>query len=547
MIKPVWIVCFTGHRPGSGPGRSSEALGACRDAIRDVLSGLLERAEAKGGTIELLTAAAAGADLEAIEAANTLGIPVHLILPNSVSAFERDFTGELEAEWPRARDAIEAAQGGERGGTFRIGRGDHTAPDCYHDANVEMLNASDLLIAVFNEVDSTATGGTADTLRLAEDFGVPAIRINPAQGAAVAWPEGGRVDARFEDVSQTLTGVCEDAASRPDAEPGQVLAAALKKLDDEASAHGVGFRRRLIASAILHLVAGVLAAVTAAFSPVFEYSKADKAPAHTEQAVAAGDPSPAEAVADQEEHHAVYLGPATIMTMVELVLVTVALIMTIRAGMRHLHHRWRRLRFAAEITRSHAATGRLLDPLHPIILRYMPGWRRFALTLSLCAHRAAPAEVDDTERAKAYLETRVQGQIKYFDRQHAKSKFWSDALSRLGVLAGYTAPVFIALALVLKMFFHDVVKSDFIAAFLAACVPILLPLIAASATALVVAGDHARRKERYHAMATGLKRGQQRIGKLRTPFSISSAVAETEQSLLDELVEWYLASKNTGH
>ena len=109
MIHPIWIIAFVGHRPGSGPGRSQSEIAACRPRIEEALKLLVLKAKKAGGSIELLTSVAAGADIETAEVARGLGIPVHLILPKSVEDFRHDFDGDLESYWPRAQELIDTA------------------------------------------------------------------------------------------------------------------------------------------------------------------------------------------------------------------------------------------------------------------------------------------------------------------------------------------------------------------------------------------------------------------------------------------------------
>jgi hypothetical protein len=50
MIKPVWLVEFTGHRSTEQSGRSTAEIEACRPRIRMVLEMLSLKAELVGGS-----------------------------------------------------------------------------------------------------------------------------------------------------------------------------------------------------------------------------------------------------------------------------------------------------------------------------------------------------------------------------------------------------------------------------------------------------------------------------------------------------------------
>jgi hypothetical protein len=76
--------------------------------------------------------------------------------------------------------------------------------------------------------------------------------------------------------------------------------------------------------------------------------------------------------------------------------------------------------------------------------------------------------------------------------------------------------------------------------------PILLPLLAGTAGSLKVVTDAGRRAERYKMQAERLHALSNWFPTLKTPSSIRRAVVLTEEILLDELIEWHAASKNTG-
>ncbi len=524
MFKPIWIIGFTGHRPGSGPGRTPEMLGGCRPSLREVLARLRQRAESQGGVIELLTGVAAGADLEAAEVAEELDIPVHVILPTPEILFERDFEGDLVSDWPRAKRLIQKARGGEGGCTFRIAVGDNDPPDCYHEANVQMLQSTDLLIAVYNGEHSESVGGTAETIGLAKGLDIPVVQVNPAQGGKIIWPEPFDHWPATDGAMREVMRVCEQAgAGSMDTAEGIFTA-----LDTEATCMGKRFRGGMLGSVYLHLLAALFAATTAAFSSVMNHEASE------------------------------------ILTGLELFLVTVAFIIMIRAHRGDYHQRWRRTRFATEVARGLRATAGLLDPIRPLVLRHAPEWRRVSLTMALATHRSADRAEPITDRKAEYLEGRICDQADhYFALKQPRSLALSKWLGGVGSVTAITAPIFIGLALGIKIFGGDPVAADHFARYVPAFVvdmftptviptftfwfPVVLPLLAGSATALIVAGDVTRRAERYKLIFGRLEHSRRLLNATRTPGAVARAVAETEEILLYELVEWYAAAKNTGH
>lgn len=91
VFPPIFLVAFTGHRPGDGPGRSREELEAVRPAIRQALTELEDLAKAQNGTIEIYSSIASGSDTIACEVADDMGLPllagVELVLVAVALAF----------------------------------------------------------------------------------------------------------------------------------------------------------------------------------------------------------------------------------------------------------------------------------------------------------------------------------------------------------------------------------------------------------------------------------------------------------------------------
>jgi len=194
MIQPRYLVAFSGHRKLGDP------VVVVR-AVREALGRLRARVEGVGGRLEFYGSVAYGADTLAVEAARELGIPVHLILPKAVvmdpatgrpdprKGFAADFwDGDPEAggvfraaDWGRTFRQIEDARAGANGGTLRVVPGGQIAPECYYEAGLQTLEAADVLLAVWDGVDSGKQGGTSHLLTVAAKTGKPRV-IVPANG-----------------------------------------------------------------------------------------------------------------------------------------------------------------------------------------------------------------------------------------------------------------------------------------------------------------------------------------------------------------------------
>jgi hypothetical protein len=245
-----------------------------------------------------------------------------------------------------------------------------------------------------------------------------------------------------------------------------------------------------------------------------------------------------------DPHHAA--PPA--LTAVELVLVAVASWTLWHAGRRHLHERWRTARFAAEILRGIRASVGLLDPLDPLVLQHAPEWRRFALAASLEAWRRRDPAAALPDLRAAYLRERIVDQRdRYFNKQQPTAARRAQVLAIVGRRASFAAPFFILAALAVKYYAPDQADESWFWALVAGWFPVVLPLVAGAATSLNLARDSARRAERYRLMYSRLELVSRGFDTLATESTVRRSVAITEEILLSELMEWYVAAMNMGH
>lgn len=177
MIRPVFIVTFTGHRSCGILGRSRADLEGVRDLVKVAFEDLRERAEQVGGEIQLFCSVAEGADVIAGEVAREMGISLHVILPLVEEAFREDFEGRLD-QWPRSEALIRGAED-TPGCSVRVVKAASERPDCYVDTNAEMLEVADALVAVSTEMEAGAVGGAGHVCDLAKKRRLPLVVINP--------------------------------------------------------------------------------------------------------------------------------------------------------------------------------------------------------------------------------------------------------------------------------------------------------------------------------------------------------------------------------
>lgn len=547
MLEPVWIVGFTGHRPGKSPGRSPQDLAACEETLRSTLKLLCAKAEAAGGRVDLFVSLAAGSDLLVASVAQSLGIIIHVILPMPENEFANDFDGDSES-WNLARQFIEQAKDPNVPGTFRVVAGDTQRPQCYHETNIQMIQSSDALIAVWNNLPAEGLGGTEEVIAQAERHQLPIIKINPAENAKQVLPSDLDEWPQRDDVLHEIHHVLE-THEKSNERPGTANEL-FEALDQFATTIGKKFRGRLLAAMVLHFIAALLAATNASFTPVIHHTKDSHALAVNYQTTETKSVNKKEQYDGAVEKKQFITQVPWILTAIEFALVLVATIIMLWLSFNHLHEQWRKSRFAAELIRGITASSSFLDPLNPLILRHAPEWRRFAVSVALMAWHSSDQSVLNSldERKKIYLKSRVEDQCdRYFSKQHSRAEVWSRPLKLLGLFSGLTAWVFILAALIAKLTADEWVEGTYLGAAIASWFPIVLPLAAGAAISLIVATDNARRSERYRIMAERLEHSKRTLPGLQTETVVAKYVGRNEEILLDELVEWYSAAKNTGH
>lgn len=568
MISPIWIIGFSGHRPSSVPGRSREEIAGCRDAIRLALIDLQSRASQAGGSIELYTSLAAGADIEAAEAAEELGIPIHIILPIPIEMFEDDFKGDTGGDWSRALRHIERSKDPQHPGSFRIAIGDNIRPDCYHEANLQLVQCIDGLIVLWNGEHSQSIGGTSELVDEADRLVIPKIIIDPASPGLTDQEPGSEARLCDEQLSEFKEWPCceetinelnewtksvatsagnEAGTRRGEGEAWDCFA----RLNAVADRDGRFFKSSLLWSIRLHFLAATLAAATAAFASVLHY-RADnvygghtKDAAHTMHAVPLDEPNKP---TSHEFGMAGLLHAAPkALTALEFALVFAAFVLMAFVGNLRTHYKWRQCRFAAELTHSMIMSARHIDPISSRIARQHKSWRHFAISVALLAYRSSTVLDNFDAEKRNYLKGRIEDQIAYFKREIDRTSVWNYTYKQIGFFASGLAWVFIGLALTLKFVAPEWVSTEYPGALLAIFMPVFLPLLAGASTSLMIGSDVSRRAERYENMVDRLSRIAELLPGVKTPGALRRMVEETEELLLDEQLEWYAVAKEVSH
>ena len=162
-------VAWTGHRPEyfADPAAVAREVGAIAERLR---------AE-HGPALVFHCGGQRGVDSWAADAAERLGVPLHLYLPLPVARFAADWTpadrAALEGSWAYAAERLVVDPEGALGAA------------AYRERNRLLAERGDLLVAVWTGLEG---GGTAETIAFARELGRPIAEHRFAASGRVPRP-----------------------------------------------------------------------------------------------------------------------------------------------------------------------------------------------------------------------------------------------------------------------------------------------------------------------------------------------------------------------
>jgi hypothetical protein len=206
----------------------------------------------------------------------------------------------------------------------------------------------------------------------------------------------------------------------------------------------------------------------------------------------------------------------------------------------------------------------ILDPLHPSVRFHDPAWARFALSSGILISRDRTTTdsraLRDDYVAVRLSETHEEGQIRHFMKMSPVAESRWKTTGMIAKWSALLAPFFVLFSLINKLshlehapaFLTKLKKLDlgdhFPSWVVVALLPIALPLLAGAASAIRLALDAGRRRQRYPETVALLVSFKARLEGLETQGSIRHTVGQVEDILLDELREWQLnATNNEAH
>jgi len=473
------VVGFSGHRQLADQAGAAKAITA---ALQE-----LQR-EARGEWIAL-SSVALGSDQLFVEQARSLGLAWHAILPLPRAEFARDFSTE---EWVGAELLLSRAE------HLRVINENGTRDDAYLDCGMETVNGADVLIALWDGQPARGKGGTADVVEYAKSIGKPVLILD-ATTHAVRKENWNKLKLGDDSLSNLnhLPDAVTDHGKNPFKAPDSVFT--FQQKCDFAASHGAPqFRRLIVSTVLLHVLATLIAAAALAYGLHYQ------ALPWAKLLCLAG----ALGVAMVLRHHT------------------------------HSHHSWVRCRLAAEFCRSALATWGLPQAAPLFQDLNLPGVRGLTRTLHVLHSRssaARPVPMDEFKRV--YLAQRLDDQLAYYRRQEGRALPLFGRL-KLGFWIATILAIFCTLAYAVAHSSHIEIP-EWVEMTVFYFLPISLPVVAASFISLISINDLQRRVARYREMQAMLADSRNQVAFCQTWNSLERIVLRTERALLQEVLEWH--------
>ena len=174
---------IVGHRPRR-LARANPAI--LRRVLRGILRDIRQEAARAGGAsgpigLTVISPLAEGADRLFAELAFEVGCALHCVMPFSQVEYERDFVGAQASE-PQSlqqfrRLLARFAAAGRLRVTELSGEGRHRE-QAYRAAGARVVQASDLLVAVWDGEQRGSQAGTAGAVALARERSLPTVWVH---------------------------------------------------------------------------------------------------------------------------------------------------------------------------------------------------------------------------------------------------------------------------------------------------------------------------------------------------------------------------------
>ena len=357
--------------------------------------------------------------------------------------------------------------------------GEESAEGAYMETGILTADRADIMVVVWDGKPAAGLGGTGDVVAYIRELGKPLIIIDPNSGEIA--------EERLEQLP---------AKSLPagwDENPREIVEKHFQELDKIAQLHAPKSRHLVLRIILFQLIASATGSIALAFE--------------------------------------IHGGAGQLLALTELILLGFAFGLSLQH--RKKHQEWMKNRIAAEICRSfHAMWHARRTDYSPKIS--IQGFDRLCRNLRLVRilDKTSPLPLETVRNR--YLKERVEDQIAYFSRHSGKARLIYQKLKAFALFSTATATLLSLLALTFSF-----LNISGLVLTVPKCLSLLLPLASAAIFSLLITQDYSRRAVRYGEMASMLEGAARRLKMARTWNSLARIATETEEELLQEVVEWH--------
>ena len=536
-----WTVALSGHRDLPDESKA-------REAIRGQLAFLKDEAVRQEACLVAVSSVARGADLIFAEECLAASLPWKCLLPFPLEEFQKDdFTPE---EGSRVALCLAGAYRVESV-SVGIPKDEEERKRAYQECGHRTIEAGDVVLILSDEEKTDKIAGAVEMCEYARTLQKPIWHWHTGTGEIkqIGWP-GDRGEREEHPLFRSrVTPLLSGAAKMPEPIPAypqppdhtpksdrhRNLEALFRRIDDLALQKQGDAQKMMERVVRAHLLATGAAALSVT---VLAGSYRALLPEHLRWLVIIG---------------AILF---SLLVVAKPLLAALALWLEKRLHKLRSREHWVEARVAAELCRSAGTSWRFSQaPLAVFSEEDFPHFKRLIRTLRLAREldELSAVTLSEEEAFSHYTAERIDGQMKYFQRQHEKAVKENNRWQRhfniatwtvilLGALFGIAEAVdsclsagYAAGAGHAGSFSHWL---HLIAPFIA-FVLIVAPFYASYALAVLAIRDCRRRCDRFKNMRDFLERQKSRLTRVKSPASRIAVIENTERMLLEELHEWY--------
>jgi hypothetical protein len=461
-------------------------------SVAETLRKELKKLEVPGRRLMALSPLAGPADLIFAKEALGLAIPVVIVLTAPREELRRKFSDQAAIEFD------EVLQKATKTETLLLSPQDDAATR----VGQKLVDEADVLLALSDDVETTAAGDTAEVIAYATRRGRPVICLREnANGVAVRDIKSEKELAQPQLSIEELEKMLGEPPAHPVLPEG--LVRYFHACDALATRSAPRVRRYVLNIVMANAIASVAGSVSSSFS------------------------------------HSPVVG--TVLTMIKFGCIFLGL--GIFAVLRHRQsrNRWLGLRLKAEVCRSAMATWYSPTAIEPLTADEVPELHQLmqALRYFRATHHHAHPDISLEGFKAAYGTRRLADQYRYFQRQAQSANALSSRLTPFYWFLSGSALVLSGISLFLPSGFWMHHSAGRLMNFIFVMVPIVAPALASWIIAWQAIESVSRKQARFVEMERLMHQALVDLIHCHSWEAVQHVVKKSERQLLTEVLEWY--------